>query len=117
MGTELIIQCIPKDEDELSCKVRFSGQPRHIFRTYQLPLNTDPKSVKFRLIDKMSKLRIFAQKLPPMKLAVASYVGFEDISVGKKDENQLAVEVYERLRKLRQPGPVLNLATDRDETT
>lgn len=117
MGTDLMITCIPKDEECEATLARFGGKPRHFSRTYQLPLNTDPRSVVFRLIKKSSQLKVFAQRLPPMKMAVAAYGAKAAEEICHKtglDEKQLAIEAFNHLRELHIEGPVLK-PTDVDD--
>uniref|UniRef100_A0A5S6R0G7 SHSP domain-containing protein n=1 Tax=Trichuris muris TaxID=70415 RepID=A0A5S6R0G7_TRIMR len=65
MGNELLIHC--KSDALLSNN---DPHPREIFRSYQMPLNVDPKTVRFS-IKEGRYLRVTAMKERPLKLALA----------------------------------------------
>ncbi|KFD57366.1 hypothetical protein M514_01877 [Trichuris suis] len=65
MGNELLIHC--KSDAVLSAN---DPHPREIFRSYQMPLNVDPKTVRFSIKEERY-LRVKAKKERPLKLALA----------------------------------------------
>lgn len=92
MGTDLII--------------RLNGKPGNMIRTYKLPLNTDPRTIKFKLDEGNSKLKISAVKVPMIKLAIASYVdNLQGLIKGRRIsqadlEELIKVEIQEEIREL-----------------
>lgn len=60
MGSELFIHCYHEN----------NGRVREFCRSYQLPLNIEPRSVRFRFKDRRYLL-VTAEKEQPLKLAVA----------------------------------------------
>ncbi|CDW52784.1 small heat shock protein [Trichuris trichiura] len=65
MGNELLIHC--KSDALLSAN---DPHPREIFRSYQMPLNVDPKTVRFSIKEERY-LSVKAKKERPLKLALA----------------------------------------------
>jgi hypothetical protein len=74
---------------------------REIMRTYHLPLNVDPRTVRFEINEKQSKLRITAICVPPLIMHPAAFVGIEDLD-GLKAAIPVA-KLYE-LKNMRDQG-------------
>lgn len=81
MGTELIVHC--KSNDNKKC-----DRTREFIRSYQLPLNLDPTSVRFFVSRDDGRLLITGDKVLPIKLAIAFFTPdyFEENKCGAENK-------------------------------
>jgi len=91
---ELMITCCRKQ------KRNDQGQ-QDVVRTYRLPLNVDPRSVTFHVMEKESKLRVMADKIPPLELAVAAYLDPVDL---ERMKHGIPIDEIVKLHHLKQAG-------------